>query len=195
MSNDIVSAQISALLEQHGSYAAALAHMIAEHDKAQGKDAPATKAKSTVAGRKAAYRKALEEFDPEVLVPMSDTMQNYIDEVFTPANVDKPRALEHDEVVKLAHEYLDNQKIKELLAVRYEVMRTLMLMAIDEDLKTKGVDPETSNGRLEVPEVGKAFCKEGAGLTDPSIDEEFLKAGLRVARRMPAKSLAVPAQG
>lgn len=140
---------------------------------ADGQIEPEKKGRSTIASRKAALQAAAVELDPEVMVPLQDDMQNYVDRMAAVEMVE-PRTLTPAESANLMSEYLKYQPISEFLAARREYIRTTVLTSIDQSAAEKGLDPTDTNGRIDVPELGKSFRKERAGYKEPDLNQKKL---------------------
>lgn len=138
--------------------------------------APAS-SRSTVATRKAAQRKAIEEFDLDRLIALQDKMKKIID-VLTANELDSGTAvLSAEKAQALMAEFLDVREIAELLDVRKEMIREAVFAHLDALAEARGEpDPANTNGALEVPELGKKFCREGTGYGTPVVDEQRLQA-------------------
>ena len=160
---------LSAFLEGGGSYLAALSAILKTEDAKLQKAAK----KDTVQARKDKLREAVARYDVDTLVQLHDRLEGYVDKMFRPV-VTAPRKLTEDEVKAAYTEFLERRDLAELFGVRYEDLRTLVLMSIDEALREQGKDPEVTNGELPVPGTDKVFRKEGAGRKDPDLDERKL---------------------
>lgn len=158
-----------ALIEGGSTASQALKAFIRAEDE---KKRPA-RIKNTIATRKAALKKAVADLDMERLGALGRKMSGYIDKISTP-DVVEPRPLTPLEAFNLMEEYADLREISEFLVVRRETMKDLVFGAIDAENSAKGLDPEVTNGEIPVPGLGKSFRKEGAGRTDPDLDEKKL---------------------
>lgn len=124
--------------------------------------------------RKAALAKAVRNYDVETLAPLQELMQNYIDKMAR-IELEEPRELTVQERRELMAEHEAMKPIAELLDARRDAMKEISFASIDAALAAEGVeDPATTSGKLVVAELGKKFCKEGAGYKDPSLDHKKL---------------------
>ncbi|QDH91779.1 hypothetical protein SEA_PHRAPPUCCINO_104 [Mycobacterium phage Phrappuccino] len=136
-------------------------------------DTSADTGKSTAAKRRAAQRKAIEEFDLDRLLDLQEKMSRVIDTLTkNELRLDEGGTLTPEQAESLMAEHLDEREIAELLEVRKEMIREAVYEHLDQT-----VGPNTS-GALEVPTLGKKFCREGAGLGTPKVDEQRLQGVL-----------------
>jgi hypothetical protein len=135
--------------------------------------------RTTVAQRKEQLSQALESYDLDRLLELQQVMTEFVDEITDPLKeivLDEPRQLTKDEAQTLMKRWLSRRDIDELLDVVKDRIRAYVIMHVIETNVAKGVeDPEHANGRLEVPELGHAFCIEGNGQKDPALDEAKLQ--------------------
>ncbi|MBF0934094.1 MAG: hypothetical protein HXK00_00440 [Abiotrophia defectiva] len=79
---------------------------------------------------------------------------------------------------QLMVEYVSYEKINAFLTARRELVRELVFEKINQNIIDSGVEtengPENENGFIAVEELGKKFCREGAGVGNPTIDEDKL---------------------
>lgn len=125
--------------------------------------------------RRAAHQTALENFDIDHLLSMQDKMRAAIDQMT--ANLfafDSPTTeLSDTQLASLMRELLDQKDIKDLIDVRYQMIRTLVFAHITEKLDANGVEnPEFAPGEAVVPELGKKFARETSKKI--SLDEKKL---------------------
>lgn len=65
---------------------------------------------------------------------------------------------------------------EEFIKAAYELGKELVFRSMDKAFTEAGEEfPEHTNGVLDVPELGKRFCREGAGRKDSSLDEDALR--------------------
>lgn len=131
--------------------------------------------RSTVAARKAKLLQALETYDVERLLELQKTMSDFVDLVtqnpLTEIASGADKILDSSRAEVLMRRFLDQREIDELVSVVKDLIRTTVFSHFDALGKAAGLeDPENHNGVLEVPEVGKKFCREGTGYKDPEID-------------------------
>ena len=137
-------------------------------------DAPT---RSTIEIRKNEWQEVVESFDIEKLLAIQSEMDSFVDKMKVIANRDSTDIdLTDEEAKSLMVEYLSSKNISEFLDARKSMVRTMVFKVIEERLRKAGVDdPENQSGEIEVPELGKRFCKEGAGYGDPTLDVAKLK--------------------
>lgn len=153
-----------------GDYARALGTILREADIAVA-DKVVGKNK---AQRKAALAKAVANYDVETLAPLQELMQNYVDNIAR-IELTEARELTVEEKRLLMTEHESLKPIQEFLESRRDDIREMAFAGIDAELAAGGVEnPATTSGKLVVAELGKKFCKEGAGYKDPSLDHKKL---------------------
>ena len=81
--------------------------------------------------------------------------------------------MSEDDAIIAMRQALDIKLVKEMADASYDavkemVFHTMNLAFADEEF------PEHTNGVLDVPELGKRFCREGAGRKEASLDEAKL---------------------
>lgn len=153
--------------------------------KTMGLKALATKAgkaltpsshRETVAVRKERLRADLEQFNVDKLLELQDKMGSFIDLVTL--SLGEVEVLDERSRTILMSQFLGQRDIGEFADVVRAKIKEIAFAHIDAVLEAEGVaDPANANGSIEVPALGKKFCKEGAGFSDPSINEGEL-AGL-----------------
>ena len=133
--------------------------------------------RSTIETRKNEWQEVVESFDIEKLLAIQSEMDSFVDKMKVIANRDSTDIdLNNEEAKSLMVEYLSSKNISEFLDARKSMVRTMVFKVIEERLRKAGVDdPENQSGEIEVPELGKRFCKEGAGYGDPTLDVAKLK--------------------
>lgn len=131
--------------------------------------------RSTVAARKAALRADLEDFNVDRLLELEDKMSKFIDLVtLTYGEVE---ILDDKAKTILMAQFLGQRDITEFTAVVKDKIKEIAFAHMNAELELAGVqDPENQNHTIEVPALGKAFSREGAGYTDPSINEDVLRS-------------------
>lgn len=147
------------------------------------------KSKSTVATRKEASRRALEEWNLDRLLELQAKMSRIID-VMTAndLNTDDEPVMSPAKTVAVMAEYLDERDVAELLDVRKDMIRDAVYTHID------AVEGPDANGAIEVPELGKKFTREGCGTATPTVDEQRLQALLGEKWLDACDETIVPAQ-
>ena len=126
--------------------------------------------RSTVATRKEAQRKAIENFDVDRLLELQAKMARLVDVITANDIVSWDVVLDSARAVALMAEFLDERDVNEALDAR----RSMIKEAVFDHLDVVGEPGE--NGTIEVPELSKKFCREGAGTNPPLVDEQRLQA-------------------
>jgi len=140
--------------------------------------------RSTIASRKEALAEALSaDLDGEKLIELQETLSNYVD-LLARAEVEFDGSGAELTPVQLAHlmrRDQDTRKIKELVEVVADGVKRIVFEAITAKVARENPDepfPEYVNDDIEVPELGKRFCRERAGRKVPLIDQEKLRSAL-----------------
>lgn len=178
---EVAETEVSRLLKAAGgSYVRAFDDLVRQAENEVTK-----RARSTVADRQKAWRGALEKMDRHQLADIRRKMAGYVSLIkgHDLAFGDEPRLLEPREQARLMEEYLAFRDIDEFLRVRRDWIRDVVFAHITEaaaaevDAAGEPVhdDPGQVNGRIEVPELRKAFTREGCGPRDPRLDEARLR--------------------
>lgn len=134
--------------------------------------------RTTVASRKLQMRQALESYDVERLLEIQKTMTAFVDLVTESSLIDgdAETVLSGERAKDLMERYLEQREIDEFMGTVKELIRETVFSHLDAVLAAEGKpDPANTNGSLEVPELGRKFCREGAGYKDPSLDEARLE--------------------
>lgn len=136
--------------------------------------------RTNLESRKKAWTESIESFDVDRLIGIQEEMDQFIDLMKTLSKTGSDEVvLAPQEAVDLMKEYLSNKNIAEFLEARKAMVREMVFLSIEEKLREEGVeDPVNTNGSIEVPSLGKKFCKEGAGYKDPVLDMAKLKSEL-----------------
>lgn len=131
----------------------------------------------TIESRKNEWREVVESFDIDRLLAVQEEMDSFVDKMKVIAAKDSSEIdLTGEEAKNLMVEYLSNKTITEFLEARRSMVRDMVFKVVEERLRQEGVeDPENESGHIDVPELGKRFCKEGAGYKDPTLDVAKLK--------------------
>lgn len=140
-------------------------------------ETPAVNKTTTIEARKNEWKSVVDSFDIDRLLAIQDEMDSFVDKMKV---LDKRDSTEIDltteEAKNLMVEYLSSKNISEFLEARQSMVKEIVFQVIEERLREEGAeDPKNTNGEIVVPELGKAFKKEGAGLKDPSLDVAKLK--------------------
>lgn len=175
--NNIVETDLNALLEAaSGDYVVAYHELVAAEDrKALVRQANGTNAET----RKAAWRKALAVKDTKVLQKIRGAFRRYMLEADAVAEIAtaEAHALDEVEAKAIMEQVLDGKSAKEFIEATYEQAKRLVFASLDIQFAETGEEfPEQTNGWIDVPELGKRFCREGAGRKDPELDEDKLRA-------------------
>ena len=102
--------------------------------------------------------------------------------------------LSEAELLALMEELEDEQRVKELLELRYQAIRSAVFAHITETHRANGVsDPDHTPGEAPVPAMGKRFTREG-GKAKADLDRELLAKKLGKQRWAEVcKKVVVPA--
>lgn len=138
---------------------------------------PVAHKNTTIEARKNEWKSVVDSFDIDRLLAIQGEMDSFVDKMKV---LDKRDSNEIDltteEAKSLMVEYLSSKNIAEFLEARQSMVKEIVFRVIEEKLREDGVeDPKNTNGEIAVPELGKVFKKEGAGLKDPSLDVAKLK--------------------
>lgn len=122
----------------------------------------------------------IEEFDIDSLTEIQDEMERFVDLMRTEIERLPDGTLDISSLddKQLMVEYVSYEKINAFLTARRELVRELVFEKINQNIIDSGVEtengPENENGFITVDELGKKFCREGAGVGNPTIDEDKL---------------------
>lgn len=131
--------------------------------------------RSTVAARRAALRADLDNFDVDKLLELEEKMGKFIDLVTLTHG--ETEVLDDKGKTILMAQFLGQRDIGEFVSVVKDKIKEMAFAHITAELEAQGIEnAEFTNGTIEVPALGKVFCREGAGFSDPSIDEDKLRA-------------------
>lgn len=150
--------------------------------------------RTTVSDRKTLMLQALREKDPVKVTELTVTLAGFMQKVLAPLGdsvmLDQPNADHLIEVTLEAH-----RDIAELAAVVWDEAKRLTFDHLDAVFAAKGEkDPAALNGSIESPHLGYKLCREGAGYTDPTIDEEALVKALGDRWQEVYDVVTIPAQ-
>lgn len=140
-------------------------------------ETPEESKKTTIDSRKSEWKEAVESLDVDRLLEVQQEMDSFIDKVRVLSKKDSDEIeLSKAEAKDLMTEHLSNKHITEFLEARQAMVKEMVFQVIDERLRKEGVEnPSVVNGEIQVPELGKVFRKEGAGLKPPSLDMAKLR--------------------
>lgn len=142
---------------------------------------------SNVGTRKAALVAALIKATKKVkgctedLAPAAEAVKRLVPEskVVAPiaeAVVQEQRELTPEEAVLVAKQIIDGKAVKELVDATYDAAKQAVFTTLNVVFAEEGeAYPEHTNGYLDVPELGKRLCREGAGRKEATLDEERLR--------------------
>jgi hypothetical protein len=174
---NIVETDITRLIREAGGYMEAFAALVDQKIDTE----VARTSRMTVADRKAGHLDTIRTRDAEKVKEMKVVMRKFADSVIKSEalHLEDGEQLSEKDQLQLMEAYIAFQKVKEFAEAWNEECRGTVfdhITAVNEEL---GVEyPEFQNGSIEVPKLGKRFCKEGNGRKAPTIDEEKLKEAL-----------------
>lgn len=175
--NQIAETELRNLLASvDGNYVAAYDQLVGEETR---RKALAEAPRATLEHRRQVWRAAVAKLDRHLLARMNKTLRGYMTMVRRNAAItasDEPRILTDAEAHDLMVEHLDMKEIEVFVATRRDDIRRTVFGHLTESFAAAGEeDPENINGSIDVPELGKRFCREGTGRKDPEIDEDRLR--------------------
>lgn len=132
---------------------------------------------NNVAIRKAAIRKAMTNADRKAVANYLSALKDLpaaFKAVAGRADAISEEGATEEDAVLLMKLVTSIKLVEEMAKAGYDlgkelVWRTMDLAFADEEF------PEHTNGVIDVPEMGKRFCREGAGRHDSSLDEDRLR--------------------
>ena len=129
--------------------------------------------------RKAAIRKAMVSADKKAVADHVAAMNAQADlfkKVAALTEEISENGATTDQAVLLMSMITGGKMGAEMIAAAYELGKELVFRSMDQAFAEAGEEfPEHTNGALDVPELGKRFCREGAGRKDSSLDEDKLR--------------------
>lgn len=142
-------------------------------------EAAAAMKPTTGTQRKAALVAALDQGDIDHMMALQEKMTTAIDTILAnKIDLDALGLLTPAELFDFMVEFLDQREIKELLEIRYKMLRAAVYAHLNEVHKNNGVaDPEHTPGEVPVPKLGKKFVRRG-GRAKAALDKVKLKAEL-----------------
>lgn len=143
-----------------------------------------TEPRSTIADRQKELEQALAN-DPtgEKLIQMQEVLSDYVDQLaqdIVPFDGNGAE-LTHEQLVYLMRRHTDTKAIEELAKVVYGGLKRIIFEAITAKVARENPDekfPEYVSDSIDVPEMGKRFCREGAGRMTPLLDQDELRRQL-----------------
>lgn len=133
--------------------------------------------KNTVATRKEKLRESIDKVDVDALVKIQEEMDSFVNKmnlVHTKNDLDV--LLVDDD--SLMDEIITLKNIQEFLDVRRDMIKEIVFEKINNKIRVEDPDNddvENTNGFIEVDELGKKFCREGAGRGEPTLDIDKIK--------------------
>lgn len=129
--------------------------------------------RSTVAVRKAELAENLEAFNVDALLELQAELAGFVDLITL--SLGDEVALPSAAQFTLIKQKLGQRSIKEFAEVVDAKIKEIAFAHMDAVLESEGVeDPAAHNAEIKVPAAGYAYKREGAGYTDPSINEGLL---------------------
>ena len=126
------------------------------------------------------WAEKIEQFDVETLIEIQGEMEKFVDLMRTeidrlPDGTLDVSSLDENQLME---EYLSYEKINAFIGARRDLVKELVFEKINQNIIDSGIEaengPENENGFIAVEELGKKFCREGAGVGNPTIDEDKL---------------------
>lgn len=149
---------------------------------------------STSVQRKAAVQAAIDNPTDEEWESWVEKMNRTVDAIVANTiDMEHLSTLTHDELQDLMIEFLDQRDVKELVEVRYKMIRAAVFAHITELHKLKGtLNPDYAPGEAPVSELGKKFVKQRQGKS--KLDDDQLAELLGPERwEQVRKAVVVPA--
>lgn len=116
-----------------------------------------------------------EDLPAEKVTDLRKRMMNFVDDLFAKVHLDEARELTPEESRSLMAEFLDAEEFKIVFAARREAAKTLVFNHLTAENIEKNIpEPDNHNGSIEVPELGKKFCREGTGREEPVLHHAVL---------------------
>ncbi len=132
--------------------------------------------------RKAAMQKAVKESNSIVLAKYTEAANDLIPlGQKLSANGERivTEGLDENEVVTAMELYLKVKLATEGADAMKDMVRNMVFRSMDLAAAEQGEDfPEHTNMVMDVPEIGKRFCREGAGRKDAEFDMDALRAAV-----------------
>lgn len=129
----------------------------------------------TIAQRKAELKENFANYDVDRLLELQAQLNGVIDLVTQPLTSEGDILTTEDQNL-VGRQYLAQQKMGELADVIKDNVKAIVFGHISAVLDAEGeIDPENTNGSIELPELGLRLCREGTGYATPTIDEPLLK--------------------
>ena len=133
--------------------------------------------RSTVTARKAELLKDLGELNATRLGELKEKMAGFIDLITL--SFGEAELLTEDQAELLMTQFLARRDVSEFMDVCQMLIKETVFNSLDAEFAAQGEDePSLVNGCIEVPALGKKFCREAAGPGDPKVDEDLLRQAL-----------------
>ena len=133
---------------------------------------------NNVETRKAAIRKALADANKKAVADHVKACKNLpaqAAEVALRGDEIAENGMSDEDAVLTMRQALDIKLAKELADASYEAIKALVYRSMDLAFAEAGEEfPEHTNGYIDVPELGKRFCREGAGRKEATLDDAKL---------------------
>lgn len=165
-----------------------LVAMLKKHDKEVVKNllakvdtaAALEKRGNNVDLRKAAMRKALAENNEIALAELSDALDAIIplgQELAEQFDEVEVKGLNEENIVTAMTAYLKVKMASEGAGTLHDLVRQMVFRSMDLAAAEDGEEfPEHTNMVMDVPALGKRFCREGAGRKEAEFDMDKLRA-------------------
>lgn len=167
---------------------AKLVEMLKKHDKSVVSDllkqvdlaSALSKKGSNVELRKKAVLQSLEQNNDLALAELSDALDALIplgQELTKQADEIIAQGLDEEQVVTAMNLYLKVKMSIEGADAMKDMIRNMVFSSMDKAAAELGEEfPEATNMVMDVPELGKRFCREGAGRKEAEFDIDKLRA-------------------
>lgn len=174
MTKALSKSAIAKLIKQHEDkvVSGVVADILSQADRASAIE----KTGNNVELRKAALRKALAENNKValdeveealgMLVPLGQVLAAESESVME-------NGFDDENVVTAMTAYLKGKMVAETQSALQDLVKSMVFRAMDIAFADEEF-PEHTNGEIHVPELGKKFCREGAGRKDPEFDMKKL---------------------
>ena len=129
--------------------------------------------------RKAALAEAIRQSNIDKLMALQEKTTGIVGRIVANKSITESLGrLSEAELLALMEELEVEQRVKELLELRYQMIRTAVFAHITETHRANGVeDPDHTPGEAPVPAMGKRFTREG-GKAKAQLDKELLASKL-----------------
>jgi len=136
---------------------------------------PEKTARVTIAQRKDALKEDFANYDVDKLLAIQADLNDFINLVTAPLTSEGDILNDHDRVL-VGRQFVAQRKLGELCDVVKDQVKAFSFGHISATLEAAGeIDPDNTNGSIEIPELSLRLCREAAGYNTPTIDEPLLK--------------------